>query len=99
MQSNSTQLQFMITQLINFQISPIHTEPIKKVVELRKPTDCTELLFDPIPRPDHTQGNCGDKKLPFNRKKPPSEPEPGRAAICLDQLGAERTGKRGQQAP
>jgi len=34
-----------------------------------------------------------------NRKKPPSEPEPGRRASCLDQLGAERTGKRGQQAP
>ena len=33
----------------------------------------------------------------FLAKKPPSEP--GRAAICLDQLGAERTGKRGQQAP
>jgi len=35
----------------------------------------------------------------LTEKKPPSEPEPGRAAICLDQLGAERTGKRGQQAP
>jgi len=39
------------------------------------------------------------KKLPFNRKKPLAEPDSGRAAICLDQLGAERTGKRGQQAP
>jgi len=39
------------------------------------------------------------RKNSFNRKKPPSEPEPGRAAICLDQLGVERTEKRGQQAP
>jgi len=29
-------------------------------------------------------------------RKTPSEPEPGRAAICLDQLGVEWTGKRGQ---
>jgi len=35
----------------------------------------------------------------FNKKKPPYELEPGRAAICLDWLGVERTGKRGQQAP
>jgi len=39
----------------------------------------------------------GEKKLPFNRKKPSLET--GRAAICLEQLGVERTGKRGQQAP
>jgi len=45
------------------------------------------------------RGDRGEKNLHFNRKKPPSEPEPGRVAICLDQLGAERTGKRGQQAP
>jgi len=56
-----------------------------------------KLLFNPIPHPERAQGNCGEKNLPFNRKKPPSEP--GRAAVCLDQLGAERTGKRGQQAP
>ena len=59
----------------------------------------SKLLSDPIPRPERARGDCGEKNLPFNRKKPPSEPEPGRAAICLDQLGAERTGKRGQQAP
>jgi len=49
------------------------------------------LLSDPIPRPERARGDCGRKKLPFNRKKPPSEPEPGRAAICLDQLGVEGT--------
>jgi len=48
---------------------------------------------------ERARGDCAKKKLPFNRKKPPLEPEPGRVAICLDQLGAERTGKRGQQAP
>jgi len=36
------------------------------------------------------------KKLSFNRKKPLTEPDSGRAAICLDQLGVETTGKRGQ---
>jgi len=39
------------------------------------------------------------KKLPFNRKKPLAESDSGRAATCLDRLGVERTGKRGQQTP
>jgi len=34
------------------------------------------------------------KKHPFNRKKPLAEPDTGSMAICLDQLGVERTGKR-----
>jgi len=34
-----------------------------------------------------------------NRKKVLTEPDLGRVAIFLDQLGFERTGKRGQQAP
>jgi len=33
--------------------------------------------------------DCGKKKLPLNRKEPPSEP--GRAAMCLSRLGVERT--------
>ena len=41
--------------------------------------DTNRLLFDLISRPEHAQDNCGEKQLPFNRKKPPSEPEPGRA--------------------
>jgi len=45
----------------------------------------------------HLDGDCGEKKLPFNRKKPLEEPESGRVTICLDELGVERTGKRGQQ--
>jgi len=39
------------------------------------------------------------KTLPFNRKKPQAEPDSGRMATCLDQLGFKMTGKRGQQAP
>jgi len=38
------------------------------------------------------------KNKPFNRKKPLAEPDSGRA-VCLNQLGVERTGKKGQQAP
>jgi len=29
-----------------------------------------KLLFDPISRPERAQGDFGEKKLPFNRKKP-----------------------------
>jgi len=43
-----------------------------------------KLLIDPISRPEHARGDCGKKKLPFNRKKPPSEPEPGRVAKVLE---------------
>ena len=32
---------------------------------------------------------------PFNRKKPLAEPDSGRVAIRLDQLGFEKTEKRG----
>jgi len=39
------------------------------------------------------------KKLPLNREKPLAEPDSGRVAIHLDQLGFERTEKRGQQTP
>jgi len=39
------------------------------------------------------------KTLPFSRKKPPSEPEAGTVAICLNERGVEGTGKRGRQAP
>ena len=35
-----------------------------------------KLLSDPISRPERAQGHRGEKKLHFNRKKPPSEPEP-----------------------
>ena len=88
-------------QFIKFKISPIHSfrANSKSVSYLRKPADCTETSLWSNPRPECARGDCEEKKLPFNRRKPPSEPEPGRAAICLDQLGAERTGKRGQQAP
>jgi len=37
--------------------------------------------------PELAQGICGKKKLYFNRKKPLAEPDSGRAAIRLDQLG------------
>ena len=37
------------------------------------------------------------KKLPFNRKKPLAEPDSGRVAIRLDQLGFEKTEKRGNK--
>jgi len=35
------------------------------------------------------------KRLPFNRKKPLAEPDSGRVAIQLNQLGFDRTEKRG----
>ena len=38
-------------------------------------------------------------KAQVNRKQPLAEPDSGTVAICLDQLGFERTIKRGQQAP
>jgi len=61
----------------------------------------SNLLFASIPHPERAQGNNREENSPFNWKRPSSEPEPeqGRAAICLDRLEAERTGKRGQQAP
>jgi len=40
-----------------------------------------DLKFDPIPRPEVALGDCRKKKLPFDRKKPASEPEPGRALL------------------
>ena len=59
---------------------------LKKVVQLKKNQQIgSKLLFDSIPR------RLWKEKLPFNRKKPPAEPGSGRAAICLDQLGVERT--------
>ena len=50
----------------------------------------------PISRPERACGDCGKERLPFNRKKPLAEPDSGRVAICLDQLGFERTEKRGE---
>jgi len=44
-------------------------------------------LFDAIPDPERARGDSGKKKLPLNGKKPPSEPEPGRAAVCLGSWG------------
>jgi len=35
----------------------------------------------------------GRVKLPFNRKATPPESLPGRATICLNQLGVRRTVK------
>jgi len=37
----------------------------------------------------------GEEQLLFNRKKPLAEPDSGRVAIHLDQLGCEKTEKRG----
>jgi len=48
--------------------------------------------FSSIPHPDCACGDDKKKKLPFNRKKPLSEPDSGGGAVCLDQLGFERTG-------
>jgi len=48
---------------------------------------------------EETHEETVKKKLPFNRKKPLAEPDSRRGAICLNQLGFERTGKRKQQAP
>jgi len=45
------------------------------------------LLCKDNTRLERAQSDGGNKNLPFNRKKPPSEPEPGKTAICLDQLG------------
>ena len=39
-------------------------------------------------------GDCEKERLPFNRKKPLAEPDSGR--LRLDQLGFEKTEKRGK---
>jgi len=41
-------------------------------------------------------GDRGEEKLPFNRKKPPTEPGSGWAAVCLDRLGLGEDRKRGR---
>jgi len=41
-------------------------------------------------------GDRGEEKLPFNRKKPPTEPGSGWTAICLDRLGLGEDKKRGR---
>ena len=38
------------------------------------------------------------EKSLFSRKRLPAKPVSGRAAICLDQMRGERTGKRHQQS-
>jgi len=43
-------------------------------------------------------GNSRKEKLSFNRKRPPAEPDSGRAAICLDRLGHEKTGQSHKHA-
>jgi len=40
-----------------------------------------------------------ERNKSFYRKKPLAEPDSGRVAIRLDQLGFERTENRGQQTP
>ena len=56
-----------------------------------------KLDFSPISRPEHACGDCGKERLPFNRKKPLAESDSGRVAIRLDQLGFEKTEKRGEK--
>jgi len=94
-------IQFSSVLFIKRQITRLFRDKVQFIVIQISPIHTLKLLFHPIPRPERARADCGEKKLPFNRKKTPSEPEPepGRAAICLDQLGVERTGKRGQQAP
>ena len=76
----------------------IHVEPIQK----QYPSEgnqqiAPKLVFSPISRPKHACGDCGKEWLPFNMKKPLAEPDSGRVAIRLDQLGFEKTEKRGKK--
>jgi len=40
------------------------------------------------------KATVGEKKYPFNRKKPLAEPDSGRVAIRLERLAVKRTGIR-----
>ena len=49
--------------------------------------------------PERARADCGEKKLPFNRKKPPSEPEPGRISpplrgLCITSAAVQELQKR-----
>lgn len=64
-----------------------------KVIFLRKLAHCVDSsLHHSLPSGEKV-GQSGKEKLPFSSKKPPVQPEPSGAAICLtgwDQRGQEK---------
>ncbi|MEQ2230559.1 hypothetical protein ILYODFUR_030520 [Ilyodon furcidens] len=64
-------------KVMSYKIENGFTKKVTHQVMIQQYTDPQGVDFAAIPHTEHACSDSGEEKLPFNRKKPPAEPEPG----------------------